>query len=645
MPYWIKIPSLLILALLPLCFMLGGYIVLGNIKSQSRVCTKGQERFIVNQEISEVNANGLAWADYDNDGWDDLLIGSYPRNFNEDIKSYRPLKIYKNIKGQLTDFTNFILKQPIHAKSGVFADYDNDGWQDLFLLEGAINYKAASFNQGFYLRPRVFHNMGGKMFEDVTDTVGLSSVIGKGSRGSYAFADFDADGDLDFALVMRGYIQVVSGFQPKGSLLRPHKIFGTLGRERIACGKDAVESVLSEEPRLASEVERSFGSREAFVEKQGCIYDEITPAFDPIQPFWELNTNGTVFLVIPGEIRMFRNDKRKFVNASTIVPPYRDYPEGFFDAAPSVPWKYVSYKLRQPIIVNVNSDNLPDIFVVSEGGRSLILQNEGNFHFRDVSTEHKINVFGAGRGIAQADLLHKGKLDLVMGNRGNAFFFMRNNDSLQFNPKIALNRFGLGEGVVSIDSDNDGWPDLVMANGREDPKKTKISKSFFNSLLHPVTFVESRFYYNKNGEFLDHTGELCLDAIDTYSIAVSDFNNDGYDDFAIGTLNDLGNKGTGVFLLRNTGGQNHFVKVKLRGRASNYFGVGTTITVASSDGAKEAKFVGIGDSLYSQNSLTKTFGLGKQTTPVTIEVKWPSGIIQTIRNIPVDTVKIIQEQQ
>lgn len=646
MPYWIKIPLLLFVALVPLCIILGGYVILGKINSQPLVCTEGNSRFVSKQTIPQIRANGLAWGDYDNDGWDDLLISSYPSGLEQ--ANFSPVKMFKNINGKLMDYTDNLFSRNISAVSGFFADYDNDGWLDLFLLEGVVDINAISFNQGFYLRPRVLRNVAGKSFEDMTGATGLSNIVGKGNRGSYALSDFDIDGDLDFVLVIRGYVQLLYNFHPDGDLLKTEKIIGTLGRERIICGQNEVEQVLGEEPRIASSIEKSFGSREKFLESKGCVYAENTPAYDPIPPFWELKTLSTIFLIVPGEIRSFRNDNGTFVDVGFIAPPYQDYFEGFADVAPGLPWQGISYKLRQPIVTDLNNDNLPDLFIVNESGRNVILQNEGGFHFKDVSSENKIGFFGAGRGAVQGDILHQGKLDLIMSNRGNAFFFMRGEDGgLHFNDKRSVNRFGLGEGLALIDSDNDGWEDLIFANGREETRQSRknTARSFYKSLLHPLKFTQSTLYYNHNGEFYDHTKDLCIHAKDVYTIGVSDINSDGYEDLALGTLNVADNENVGVFIAQNSGGDNHYVKVKLHGKASNSFGIGATITVITGDGSKETKFVGIGEGLYSQNSLIKTFGLGKQTTPVTIEVKWPSGKKQIVHDVTVDTLRVIEESE
>jgi len=634
-PYWIKIPLLFSLSLLPLGVILGGYVIFGRISAQPLACSRENAKFTSKQTISNIGTNGLALADFDNDGWDDLLIASYP------------VKIYKNLRGELKEYSNTFLHNKISAVSGFFADYDNDDWLDLFLLERVVDTNAKSFNKGFYLRPRVLQNHNGNSFEDVTDTVGLSKVIGKGIRGSYAFADFDADGDLDFMLVIRGYINFLLDFKPQGNLLYAKKIIGTLGREKIICGNEEVEQVLNQEPIIASRIKDSFGSTETFLEKKGCIYAENAPAFDPIPPFWELKKISKAFLIIPGEIQVFRNDAGKFVDVGYIVPPYMDYFKGFADVAPTLPWQYISYKLRQPLVTDINYDILPDLFIVNESGRNILLQNEGEFRFKDVSSENKIAFFGAGRGVVQGDILDRGKLDLIMNNRGNAYFFMRQeNGSLSFDDKRSVNRYGLGEGIALIDIDNDGWQDLIFANGREEPgepPKKNAVRSLYDSLLHPLKFRQSKLYVNQNGEFYDHTKDLCIGAKDIYTIGVSDLNNDGWEDLALGTLNSEGNNNIGVFILQNTPSDDHFVKVKLQGNTSNSFGIGAIVTIIMQDGRKQAKFIGITEGLYSQNSLTKTFGLGKQTAPVTIEVKWPSGRLQTVNDLSIDTLHIIQE--
>jgi len=135
--------------------------------------------------------------------------------------------------------------------------------------------------------------------------------------------------------------------------------------------------------------------------------------------------------------------------------------------------------------------------------------------------------------------------------------------------------------------------------------------------------------------------DICADTTNTRALATADVNNDGYEDFAVGTTHISEKKGVTLFL--NKGGQNHYLQVKLRGIQSNYAGVGAVITVTAADGTAQSKAVLIGESYNAQNSFVKSFGLGEDGRKVSVSVLWPSGMFQQMSDILPDQIFEIVE--
>ena len=311
-----------------------------------------------------------------------------------------------------------------------------------------------------------------------------------------------------------------------------------------------------------------------------------------------------------------------------------------------------------------------DVLVATDFGRNLLLQNDGNFKFSDVSTEHGLDIYGYGMGIAVGDSQRRGALDFVVTNVSEASFFKTEGAKLRplQNTGQPLNRLGFGWGIAFLDADNDGWPDLYVTNGHrffpifssqknrfittiDDQSVPMVDARYIEQpenipvgLYYPKEYQKDRFYKNERGKFLDRTNrDLCADMTDTLSVAVSDINRDGYDDFSVGIINPQSERG--VLLYKNRGGDNHYVQIKLRGHRSNSFGVGSVITVTAEDGSRQSQLVAIGESFLSQNSLVKAFGLGKSAKPPLVEVRWPSGIVQNIFNIPLDQLTVVEEPE
>jgi hypothetical protein len=506
---------------------------------------KGNEGTSINREEF---GPGVCVADFDGDGWQDIYFVNGRDLYKRGISVHNAL--YRNNRdGTFTDVTD---------KAGVpgtgyglgcaWGDYDNDGFPDLFVTQ--------------YGRNVLYHNNGDGTFTDVTDKAGVAGLeFGTLFHSGATFFDYDRDGKLD--LYVGGYV----------ALGPDSKRYCQLGGVRSSCPPQA------------------YGG---------------TPDI-----LYHNNGDGT------------------FTNVTKAAKIYQ--PEG----------KNLSVGAG-----DYDNDGWPDIFVANDGLYAYLYHNEHNGTFTEVGLPAGMAVAGQGQIMAAmcislGDYDNDGWLDLYISdfqkssdhlwhNSGKGYFDEVSGPAGITVPTREVLSFGGG----FFDYDNDGWLDLFIANGHVYPEVEQVTPEIHYKQINTL------FHNEGNGKFVETNRQAGIGAQKPYvgrGVAFADFDNDGFIDLVVG------NNGDPPLLLHNSGNNgNHFINFKLVGVKSNRDAMGARVRVVAG-GISQIREIAGGGSYLSQSDLRANFGLGKATRAETVEVQWPSGQHQVFRNVEVDKFYLIEE--
>jgi len=518
--------------------------------------------------IIETTGCGVAFFDYDQDGWQDIFLVSgttleqesgagSKKPANHDSGVSRPTNhLYKNNRdGTFTDVT---------AKAGLLrtgwgqgvcvGDYDNDGFDDLFVTYWGQNV--------------LYHNDGDGTFTDVTAKAGL---VQQGPRPRWntgcCFLDYDKDGHLD--LFVANYVDLDLSATPamgSGQYCQWKGIPVMCGPKGLPGGKNILYH------------NRGDGTFEDVSEKVG-IYK---------------TTGHYAFTALAGD----------------------------FD-----------------------NDGWPDIYVACDSTPSILYHNNHDGTFSDVAIPSgcAYNEDGqeqAGMGASVGDYNCDGWLDIFKTNFSDdtASLYRNNGDGTFSDATVSagmgLNTHYLGWGCGFVDIDNDGWQDVFLANGHVYPELEQAGLD--------TPFKEPKILYRnlRNGRFEDvsaraGTGVGLLRS--ARGVAFGDFDNDGDLDIVVNNMNDA------PTLLRNdVGNKNRWLKIKTIGTRSNRSGIGARVRVVVGNHVQTDE-VRSGGSYISQNDVRLHFGLGPATKADLVEIGWPSGQVDRLKDVDTNQVIYVQE--
>ena len=509
--------------------------------------------------ILEVPGSGVALLDYDNDGWLDiyLLNGSTFGAIQGKEPPPRAMLLHNNHDGTFTDVTDRAGVANERWGFGVaVGDYDNDGWPDIYV---------ANFGKN-----RLYHNNHDGTFTDVAEKAGV--VLGGWSAGP-TWGDYDHDGLLD--LFVPGYAKFDPNDPPaagKGGI--PPEMCQFRGVP-VMCG-----------PRgLAGEGDHLFHN----------------------------NGNGT------------------FTDVS--VKAGVSDPRGYYGFA--------------SVFVDVDDDGWLDLAVANDSVPRYLYRNRHDGTFEDTSLMSGFAFTEDGReqasmGIAVGDYNRDGKVDfyvtafsddynVLYENEGGGTFTDVTNQAKLADPTIPF----LGWGTGFLDFDNDGWLDIFVANGHTYPGVDKQDWG--------TTWAQRpQLFRNLNGaQFAPvppASGSGLADVITGRGAAFGDLFNDGHIDVVINNLD------SPPTLLRNVvKNDNHWITLKLIGGSkSPRDAIGAKVFVTTGNVRQRAD-VFSGGSYGSSSDMRLHFGLGKATKVQKIEIQWPSGAKEEVVPSVVDRIVTIEE--
>ena len=285
-------------------------------------------------------------------------------------------------------------------------------------------------------------------------------------------------------------------------------------------------------------------------------------------------------------------------------------------------------------IADYDGDGLPDVFIANDNDRNLLIRNLGDGKLKEVGMEAAIAYNGDGRQISGMgadfrDFDGDGLPDILMtGLRGETFELFRNNGKGGFEDASAssgllnLSRPWNGWGCGLVDLDNDGWLDVFVACGGLDMNEPQ----------------PNRVFHNTAGRFTDVSADAGVDfAVSRLhrGVVFADFDNDGRIDAAVTSLNQP------IELWMNRSPLQHWLQIKLKGMRSNASALGAKITCHTAH-RTQVSFVANSVGYASASDLRVHFGLGEDRTAA-LEIHWPSGAVQELKDVPSDQRLQIEE--
>ena len=503
--------------------------------------------------IIETTGTGVAIFDYDNDGWPDIFLVNGTRLEGLPKGDAPSNHLYRNNHdGTFTDVTAQAGLTATGWGQGVcVGDYDNDGWEDLYVT--------------YYGKNRLYHNQKG-VFTEVAEKAGVAGS-GKAWGSGCAFVDYDRDGKLD--LIVANYVDFDLSTAP-------------------APGQRAT-----------------------------CLWKGVPVMCGP---------SG-----LPGAKNILYHNKGDGSFEDVTTKAHIDRTDGHYSLSVST--------------LDFDEDGWPDIYVACDSTPSILYRNNHDGTFTDVAVTAgaAFNEDGreqAGMGTSVADFNGDGHLDIFKTNfSDDTSTLYRNNGDGTFTDATSAAGLGLytqylGWGTMFFDFDNDGWPDLILANGHVYPE---VDSQHLGS-----NYKEPRILYHNNGDgtFSDisaSSGSGLTTPASSRGLAVGDLWNDGRMSVVVSNMN------APASLLENqVRTPNHWIALRTVGTKSNRDGIGARITVKVGS-RMLVNEVRSGSSYISNSDMRVHFGLGTAAKVDWIEIRWPSGLIERFADLGVDAIHTVNE--
>ena len=518
---------------------------------------------------------------------------------------------------------------PLGAGVVVF-DYNGDGWQDIYVTSTPDLAGLVPDSDG---ENALYRNNGDGTFADVAQAAGVADAEAKGNGG--CAADYDNDGDQDLFVANWGASRL---FRNNGD--------GTF--------TDVAQSAGLADP---DGTYRSMGCAWGDYDRDGALDFVVVRHID------ESNPDAFTKRLYHFDVRplaLFHNDGDGTFTEVTHLLGATEHPSRTEGAYGSV-WGAGF----QPIWMDFDNDGDSDLYIVNDFGEyihpNVLWRNDGpasdgdrphpsplpevegtlEWVFTDVSETSGAGAAMFGMGLAMSDYNSDGYLDMFITNIGDNVL-LTTSDGQTFRDAAADAGVAYGEfrrqqrvswGTVFFDYDNDGYEDLYVASGYLDTDD--INRREQPNLL---------FRSDGTGAFEDVSSiSGAADWGTGRGVAYADFDGDGCLDLFVANLGRSAALGEPARLFRNRcDWGNNWLIVKTVGTASNRDGIGARVTL-SVGGRSQIREITAGASNSSQNMLPVHFGLGQASTVEQIQVRWPSGREQILRDVTPNQVLTVIE--
>jgi len=498
------------------------------------------------------------------------------------------------------------------AGVGVF-DYDGDGYLDIYFVNGAG--MPSLLKEGPQHQNRLFRNNHDLTFTDVTDKAGVG---GAGYGIAASVGDYDNDGWPDL------YVSNVNANQ----LFRNNgngTFTDVTAKAGVAGGWYAGKKMWSVSAAWVDY--NNDGLLDLFVSN----YCEWDPKTEPACLVHGIRLSCSPRYYAPLPHTLYRNNgDGTFTDVSVETGIARHLGRGMGVA-----------------IADYDGDGYQDVFVANDDAPFQLFHNMGGERFEEAAAEVGVqfaengNVI-SGMGVDFRDLFNNGRPSLwVTAIEKETFPLYVNVGRGQFVDKTAASGLSMetfemsGWSNAIADMDNDGWKDLLVARAN-----VQDNISMYSPRQHeePMT----AFRNLGNGRFQNVTGGAGSDFQKPsahHGLAVGDLDNDGRMDVVVTVLN----KGPAKIFRNTTQNGNHWLLLKLTGTKSNRMGIGAKVRLTAADGSMQYNHVTTSTGYACSSDVRVHLGLGASDTAKELEVIWPSGIRQVLRDVRADRLVSVTE--
>jgi len=494
------------------------------------------------------------------------------------------------------------------GSGAAFLDYNNDGYLDIYVvnccyLEGINDPEGSKIGE---VTNRLYRNNGDGTFTDVTQEAGVGDT---GYGMGVAVGDYNNDGHPDIYVTNYGP-NVLYRNNGDGT-------FTDVTQEAGVAGPDTLNGF----PKWSTNAVFFDYDKDGYLD----LFVGNYLAFDPEYRFYygpEGFPGPQAYLGQP-DILYHNNGDGTFTDVTEKAGIVAE----------------VDGKAMGASCGDYNNDGYPDIFIANDAMENFLYRNNGDGTFTNVALSAWVAYGDGGESTASmhgcfSDFNNDGYLDIFVPDMTfNALFCNKGDGTFQDVivmtgiPSVAGQFVGWG-GFI-FDYDNDGKRDIFVANG---------------GAHHLYGHQDLLFRNNGDGTFTDvslESGQYFHTKRTGRGAAYGDYDNDGDLDIFIVNI-DL--KGTPVLLRNDGGNKNNWLTIKTIGTKSNRDGIGARIKVVAGD-MVQIDEVKSASSYLSQADLRVHFGLGRHTKVDLVEIKWPSGVVQTLKNVRVNQILTVKEKK